>query len=155
MALAGTIAVVISVLVLAYQGRELAGHTRVANEVAGTNAHRELIFHWKAILDVFVERPGLYDLYYGRATRTPSDEDAVRLKVIAEQHADWIESGLVSNNQLKSYTHIEDLVGTWDDFVAGELASSPILRSWIRAHPGMNPPVEPFLASYDTTHAGE
>jgi hypothetical protein len=155
MALAGTIAVVISVLVLAYQGRELAGHTRVANEVAGTDAHRQLIFHWKSIIDVFLERPELYDLYYGRVTDAPSDGDAVRLKVIAEQHADWIEAGLVSNDQLKSYTHIEDLVGTWDAFVSSELESSPFLRSWIRANPGMNPPVEPFLASYDAAHADE
>jgi hypothetical protein len=33
--LIGTLAVVVSVLVLAYQGRELAAHTKVANDVAG------------------------------------------------------------------------------------------------------------------------
>ena len=43
MELVATLAVVVSVLVLAYQGRELARHTRVANEVAGTEAHREIL----------------------------------------------------------------------------------------------------------------
>ncbi len=87
MALIGTIAVVVSVLVLAYQGRELAGHTRIANEVAGTQAHRELLFHWKSVIDVFVRHPELHPLYLGQASGTPTPEDAVRLAVIAEQHA--------------------------------------------------------------------
>jgi hypothetical protein len=154
MQLAATIAVVVSVLMLAYQGRELAGHTRVANEVAGTDAHRELIFHWKAIVDVFIQRPELRAHYYGHASAAPSETDSVRLNVIAEQHADWLEAGTVSIAQLRSYTHIEDLVGTWHGFIAGEVDSSPTLRSWIRANPGMNPPLDPFLASYDAAHAG-
>ena len=45
MQLVATIAVVVSVLVLAYQARELSGNTRVANEVAGTQAHSDLLFH--------------------------------------------------------------------------------------------------------------
>src|SRR5690348_14527642 len=61
----GTIAVVVSVLVLAYQGRELAGHTRIANEVAATQAHRDLLFHWKWVIDVFVRHPDLHALYFG------------------------------------------------------------------------------------------
>ena len=40
---AATIAVVLSVLVLAFQARELAGQSRVANEVAETEVHRETL----------------------------------------------------------------------------------------------------------------
>lgn len=43
MEIVGTIAVVVSVLVPAHQGRELAGNTKVANPVAGTQAHRDLL----------------------------------------------------------------------------------------------------------------
>jgi len=59
MQLVATLAVAVSVLVLAYQGRELAKHTRVANEVAGVETHRKLMRHWKSITDVFIEHPEL------------------------------------------------------------------------------------------------
>ena len=154
MQLIGTLAVVVSVLVLAYQGRELAVHSRVANEVAGTKAHREVMVHWKSILDVFIRHPELHAHYYGQATVAPSESEVVRLTVIAEQQADWLEAAMISTDQLRSYAPIEGIVGTWNDYVAGALASSPILRSWIRANPGMNPPLDPLLASYDAAQGG-
>ena len=49
-----TIAVVASVLVFAYQARELAHQSRVGNEVARTQAHREMMLHQKALMDVFI-----------------------------------------------------------------------------------------------------
>jgi hypothetical protein len=149
MQLVATLAVVVSVLVLAYQGRELAGHTRVANEVAGTEAHRELMSHWKSILDVFIQHPELHAYYFGQTTASPGESDCVRLKVIAEQHGDWLEAGLVSNEQLKSYTHLGVSIGEWTDYAAEVFASSPVLRSSVRANPGANPPLDLLLADYD------
>jgi hypothetical protein len=154
MQLVATLAVVVSVLVLAYQGRELAGHTRVANEVAGTQAHRELMAHWKSILDVFIQHPELHAYYYGQTTAAPNESDNVRLKVIAEQHGDWLEAGITSNERLKSYERLGAVIGDWSDYAAGVLASSPVLRASVRANAGMNPPLDLFLASYDTAHGG-
>ncbi len=55
---AGTIAVIASVLVLAYQARSLATHARIANEVAGAEANRELLTWWHdSVFRVFVVYP--------------------------------------------------------------------------------------------------
>lgn len=152
MQLVATLAVVVSVLVLAYQGRKLAKHTRVANEVAGVETHRELMRHWKSITDVFIEHPELRAQYYTNATSRPSTTtDAVRLETIAEQHADWLEAGLETGRQLGSYG--SEFVGEFEQYAASSLASSAVLRSRIRAHPGENPPVDALLAGYDAAHA--
>ena len=82
--LIGTIAVVASVLVLAYQAREVVHQTRTANEVSGTVAHRELVFQWERWARVFIHRPELHSLYFGDPDTEPSDADRVRLAVIAE-----------------------------------------------------------------------
>lgn len=150
MQLVATLAVVVSVLVLAYQGRELAKSTRVANEVAGVEAHRELMRHWKSITDVFIEHPELRAQYFDNATSRPSPTDAVWLETIAEQHADWLETGLVTGSQLGSYG--SEFVGDFEPYAASCLASSAALRSRIRAYPGENPPVDALLAQYDAAH---
>jgi hypothetical protein len=125
MQLVATLAVVLSVLVLAYQGRELAGHTRVANEVAGTRAHHELLIHYKSVVDVFIQYPELHAYFFDKTAATPSSSDSVRLDVIADTYADWLASGLMTSKQLASYA---DWTEEWTSFTppsAGELGSSP------------------------------
>jgi hypothetical protein len=152
-ALIGTIAVVVSVLVLAYQGRELAGHTRIANEVAGTQAHRELLFHWKSVLDVFLRHPELHGQYFGTVSDDASPNDAVRLAVIAEQHADWLDTGLMTERQLGSFpTLFPEWMGGWHDFSMDALGSSPVLRALIRSRPNEWSLLDPLLADYDQAH---
>jgi hypothetical protein len=150
MQLVASLAVVLSVLVLAYQGRELARATRVANQVAGTQAHRELLLHWKSLSDVFIKHPELYAYYYDRATDAPSASDTVRLDVIADQEADWLHAGLMTSQRLASYAHF--IGDEWAVFAAQELASSKRLRAIIRDNPGVYPSVEPYVADYDANH---
>ena len=149
MQLVGTLAVVVSVHVLAYQGRELAGHTRVANEVAGTQAHRELLLHWKSWSDVFIQYPELHAYYYDQATDTPSASDNVRLDVIADQEADFLDATFITSQRLASYAHWGD---EWMVFVPQELASSTRLRAIIRDNPGVYPSLDQYVADYDATH---
>lgn len=149
MQLVADLAVVVSVLVLAYQGRELAGHTRVANEVAGTQAHRELIHHWKSWSDVFIQYPELHAYYYDQATDTPSASDTVRLDLIADQEADFLDATFITSQRLASYARWGD---EWTVFIPQELASSTRLRAIIRDNPGIYPSVEPFVADYDASH---
>ena len=149
MQLIATLAVVVSVLVLAYQGRELAGHTRVANEVAGTQAHRELLLHWKSWSDVFIQYPELHAHYYDQATDTPSASDTVRLDVIADQEADWLHAGFMTSQRLASYAEWGD---EWTDYIPQAIASSTRLRAIIRDNPGVYPSIEPFVADYDASH---
>ncbi len=151
MQLAATIAVVISVLVLAFQAREVAVQSRVANQVAGTQAHREILFHWKSVVDVFLRCPELSEYYYDQTAAAPSPHDRVRLKVIADQHADFLEIGFITSQQLGSYAH---WIGEWAEYVPQQLASSTHLRSIIRHNPSEWPSISRFVAEYDAAHAG-
>ena len=105
MQLAATIALVVSVLVFAFQARELARQSRLANEVAGTRSHGEIVRHGKQVMDVFIQYPELHAYYFDRTRDTPGAADSVRLAVIAEQHADWLEALLVTTNQLAPYQY--------------------------------------------------
>ncbi len=142
-----TIAVVASVLVFAYQARELARQSRVGNEVAGTQAHREIMLHYKQFSDVFIQYPELHAYYYDQTPNTPTATDSARLAVIAEQHGDWLDSCLLTTRRLKSYDWVA-LYGGWDDYVASTLGSSSILRSTIRDTRWW-PSLDPFLSRYD------
>src|SRR5690242_7793526 len=104
MELAATIAVVVSVLVFAFQARELARQSRLANEVAGTRAHGEIVLHWKNIMDVFIQYPELRAFYFDQTSEAPSASDSVRLGVIAEQHADWLEVLLATTKNSRRIT---------------------------------------------------
>jgi hypothetical protein len=147
--LIGTIAVVASVLVLAYQAREVVRQTRTANEVSGTVAHRELVFQWERWAKVFIHHPALHDMYFGEPATEPSDADRVRLAVIAEGHADWLEAGLTTERQLASYSFVTSL-GYWDDYVAWVVASTPGLRKVLRDQPNTWPHLSGYLARYDS-----
>ena len=146
-----TIAVVASVLVFAYQARELARQSRVTNEVAGTQAHRGILVHWKQISDVFIEYPELYAHYYDEAPAGPSANESVRLAVIADQHADWLDVTIITVRQLTSYKYT-GLTGEWDDYVTRTVGSSSILRATIREKRDW-PSLDPFLARYDAPQA--
>lgn len=141
-----TFAVVASVLVFAYQARELALQSRVGNEVGGTQAHREIMLHWKEFSDVFIQYPELRAYYYDQTPNPPSATDSVRLRVIAEQHADFLDVALITTRQLASYEYT-GMSATWDDYVTSTVGSSAILRSTIR-EVGW-PVLDPFVSRYD------
>ena len=149
MQLAATIAVVVSVLVFALQARELARQSRLANEVAGTRSHGEIVLHWKKLMDVFIQYPELHAFYFDQTPDTPSATDSVRLGVIAEQHADWLEVLLATTTQLAPYRY-SWMTAAWADYIPRTVASSSRLRSTIRDQ-GEWPSLEPFVARYEAS----
>jgi hypothetical protein len=153
MQLAATIAVVVSVLVFAFQARELARQSRLANEVAGTRSHGEIVLHWKQVMDVFIQYPELHHYYFDQTPETPSATDRVRLGVIAEQHADWLEALLATTNQLAPYTY-SWMTAAWDDYLPRAVASWSLLRSTIRDQAEW-PSLEPFVARYEASERSE
>ena len=151
MQLAATIALVVSVLVFAFQAREAARQSRLANEVAGTRSHGEIVLHWKQLMDVFIRYPELRAYYFDQTPDAPSASDSVRLGVIAEQHADWLEVLLATTNQLAPYKY-SWMTDAWADYVPRTVASSSLLRSTIRGQ-GEWPSLEPFVARYEASSA--
>jgi len=147
-----TIAVVASVLVFAYQARELAIQSRVANQVAGTQAHRELIGYYQPVYDVFIQFPDLHAHYFDATQASPSAHDTVRLQMLAEMHADFLSMGAHTSQALKSYTPWAD---EWVHYISGALASSSRLRKEIRSDPTLYPALQPLLAAYDASVESE
>jgi hypothetical protein len=143
----GTLAVVVSVLVLAYQTREVARQTRFANQVAGSVAQRHMVFNWRRWAHVFIDHPELHGMYFGEPDTEPSDADRVRLGVIAEAHADWLEAGLTTEQALASYSSYTVL---WDEYVPSVVASTPVVRQVMRDQPGTWPQLDAYLARYDS-----
>jgi hypothetical protein len=142
----GTIAVVASVLVLAYQGRELAKHTRIANEVAGVETNRELITMYQRIYRVFIDYPELRPQFFDETTEAPSDRDRVRLRVLAEMTADAHQVGLETVDRLAAY---EDYRAPWREYVSVAVAHSSTLRSLVRELPSAWPGVVELADAHD------
>jgi hypothetical protein len=149
MQLAGTIAVVVSVLVLAFQARELARQSRIANQVAAAQAERDLIQLVARTSDVFISHPELRGRFFDEAPAPRTEADA-RLLTIADQHADMIQTLLETTATLRVYggrRQDENIT-----FANSLLAASTHLRTIIRDNPGFWPPLEPLLADFEAKH---
>lgn len=146
MQFAATIAVVISVLVVAVQTRAVWKEERVANQVAGTRAHRDLLKMLDAVHDKFFAHPELWNHFYGRATGEPAPSDAIRLQVLGEQFADALQAGIDTTVKLASYGWVAK---EWKQYATEAVAASPVLRSTIRDRPGIWTPLEEIVAAYD------
>ena len=150
MQLAATIAVVVSVLVLAFQARELTRQSRIANQVAGGQADRDLVRLLAETSGVFLQYPELRAYFFDQKPAPSSVTDA-RLLTVADQHADALQTLLDAATRLGPYGWRRDEVMT---FVTSTLAASTPLRSIIRDNPGVWPPLEPLVANYDASHDG-
>jgi len=146
MELAATIAVVASVLVLVLQTRAVAKEASIANQVAGTRAHRDLIGMLARIYDRFFEYPELRAHFYGQATTAPTFSEQIRLGIIAEELADTLQVALDTTEKLGSYDWV---AAEWMKYAAESVATSAILRSTIRERPGIWTPLEPIVAEHE------
>jgi hypothetical protein len=146
MQLAATIAVVASVIVLILQTRTVAKEATIANQVAGTRAHRELIGMLGETHDRFFEHPELRKHFYGNAAGEATEAERVRLQVIAEQLADTLQVALDTTEKLASYGWV---TSEWRKYSLETVASSAIFRSTIRDRPGIWTPLEPMVRDYD------
>ena len=72
MQLVATLAVVASVLVLAFQTRELTRQSRVANKVAAAKADREIFSMFERVFDGFLQYPEFRPYFYDQTTDTSS-----------------------------------------------------------------------------------
>jgi hypothetical protein len=149
--LIGILAVFASVLVLAYQARELVRQSRVANQVAATQAHQELFRQFELVQGAFLQYPELRAFFFSETAPTPNTTEASsRLETIAEKYADVLSLSLDTAAGLVTYGQWR--AGNWVEYVTSMIEGSEPLRSFIRANPGDRPSLEPFLADYDAAH---
>jgi hypothetical protein len=146
---AGTIAVIASVLVLAYQARELAKHSRIANQVAAVETNRELLMMFHNVYRVFLERPELRAHFFDESSAAPTADDRVRIRVVSEMVADCLQVGLETVSRLATY---ERYAEPWRDYVEMTVNGSSSIRSLVRDNPTFWPSIVPLVESYDAAH---
>lgn len=149
MEVAGTIAVIASVLVLAYQARELAKHSRIANQVAAVETNRELLMMFHKVYHVFLDRPELRAHFFDESSAAPTADDRVRIRVVSEMLADCLQVGLETVTRLATY---ERYAEPWKDYVEMTVNSSSSIRSLVRDNPTFWPSIVPLVESYDAAH---
>jgi hypothetical protein len=142
----GVIAVIASVLVLAVQAREFAKHTRVANEAAEVETHRDLMAMYGAVHRVFIDHPELWPHYYDQSSVAPSAHDQVRLRVVSEMAADAHEVAWDTVDELTSYKRYAE---PWREYVRAEVGKSSTLRSFVRDQLTGWPSLTSLVAAYD------
>jgi hypothetical protein len=144
----GTVAVVISVLVLAYQGRELAKHARIANQVASAETNRELLLMWRGVHEVFIEHPDLRAQFYDPSPAALTGADSVRLIVVSEMAADALQVGVETVDTLAAYQRYRE---PWLEYAETALASSASLRSVVRDQPSAWPGLAAMVVAFDAS----
>jgi hypothetical protein len=144
----GTIAVVVSVLVLAYHAREVARQSRIANRVAALQADSAITQLSTRISDVFIQYPELRSRFFDELPN-PSSATEARLMTVADQYADVLQVALDTTARLGPYGWETEDIRAW---AASMVESSTHLRSIIRDNPGLWPPLEPFVANHDASH---
>ena len=145
---AATIAVILSVLVLAFQARSLAEHARIANEVAGAETNREVLSMWASAQRVFIEYPELRAHYLDESPTPPSALERVRLLAVSEMCADVLQVAVESADRLAPFRRYAE---PWRDYATQAIESSSTLRSVIRDLPTAWPGMMPFVAAYDAS----
>lgn len=136
LAQASLIAVIVSLLVLAWQSWEVARQARISTQVASAAAWSETTDRLHRVAAVFLTRPELRTYFYEGRRPPPGGDDLVAVTVIAEMLADTIEGSLQLGQDIPGASRA--LQG-WYSYAHFLRSESPVLRAWIRAHPTWYP----------------
>jgi hypothetical protein len=140
-AFGGLLGLALSVVLLAWQCREVARQTKISNSVAGASVLQESIQSLGAFQHILIERPELRRYFYDSAPRPEAGETRDRLLAVAELLADAIEVGLFASRLVVSTGSAED----WESYTRDMIGYSPVLRETIQAHPVWYPMLTELL----------
>ena len=129
-------AIVVSVLLLALQTRELAKQTRVANSLAGASTLAAQSAQLATALVALVEHPELRPHFYSGLPSPSDPATQSRIATIAELFADAIESSLQASGLVESFAGNDS---DWRSYAAGHCRSSPAVEQVVRDHAGWYP----------------
>jgi hypothetical protein len=126
----GACGVIVSVLILAWQTRQLAFQTGANNAIAALSASyngiERLHDAWRAIL----EDPALRPYFYERKPCGPEDPIRPKALMVAEMVADSVEYGLMTATLLPQ----TGKYGGWHSYISFA-CEQPVLREVIESHP--------------------
>lgn len=129
------VAVVVSVLFLAWQSHSAAVQTKLQVQIAVTSAGEDAIALLHSALRTFIEQPELRVYFYG-GEKPPGGLDGERVATLAEMFADCVESGCETAASLEIAA--SRLTG-WPDYGRFLLNNSPVVSDLVSAQPEWYP----------------
>jgi len=151
LAIIATSAVVVSVLVLAWQAREQAKQTALANDLAREEALRHAMRSIDAVLAMIVEHPRLHPFFREGAT-APENDPVLRGQVedVAELMAEALQTAIRANDKVPDGPDKDDL----EAYAREVFACSPTVDALLVAHPDFWPRLTAVhRGERPTTHA--
>ncbi|MFF5978641.1 hypothetical protein ACFY78_07255 [Streptomyces olindensis] len=145
--LIASIGVVASLLVSAWQTRELTRQTVISNGVAGAAAIYNGMERLHHIEGVIAAQPELYAYFYGSAGLPRQEDTRARVLLITAMLADTVNYGLLINTlnpELKGYKG-------WQGFALRLRESSPALVHVVGEHPDWWPALSAHWAAHPST----
>jgi hypothetical protein len=127
-----TTALVVSVLILAWQAREQAKETALANDLAREEALRHAMRSIDGVLTMIVEHPELHP-YFREGANAPENDPVIRGQVedVAELMVEALQTAIRANDKVPDGPDKEDLEG----YAREVFASSPTIDALLGAHP--------------------
>lgn len=135
-----TIALVVAVaavLFSAWQSREVAKQTRLANDLAGVDTLSSSIGDLREVLGLLVERPELRQYFYGgRVAPVDGSDTCMRIETISDMLLDVLETAVYGASHVKASSRfLED----WYDYATHLLDNSPAMETMLATHPNWWP----------------
>lgn len=126
------IAVVGSVLVLAWQSREVARATRLATRTAVAGVMTDAAANVRAVFEELIEHPELRAYITDGVPLPPAALERSRAQTMCEMVCDAIEASLSAAEQIPGS---RDALRGWPEWGAWVLASSPGCADHVRQNP--------------------
>jgi hypothetical protein len=126
------VAVVSSVLVLAWQSREVAHATRVAANTSVSGVMTDAAANMRSVFEALLTYPDLRKFVTEGAPLPAAPLDRSRAQTMCEMFCDAMEGSLETAAQVPGG---EKVLGGWPDWATWVLASSPGCSEHVRLHP--------------------
>ncbi|MCL6667324.1 hypothetical protein [Streptomyces panaciradicis] len=129
-----SVGVVASLLISAWQTRELTRQTVINNRIAGTTAMYNGLERLHAVDGFIASQPWMYDHFYGGASVPEEPEQRARVLALANILADAVDYGLMTTE----LTPVQGFDG-WRDFALVMFRTCPALVQTVSEHPAWYP----------------
>ncbi len=130
------VALVGSVLVLAWQSKEVATATRLASRATVEGAISDVAVHLGGVLQTMVTYPHLRQYVYDGVPLPASGEERARAETLCELLCDAAETTLEVTARLP---HADDALIGWTLYARSILDSSPTCAAIVSANPSWYP----------------
>lgn len=140
--------VILSLLFLGRQSREVARQTRISNQTAGVAGVRDSLTHLHLVVQTFVEHPELRRYFYGGIDPPTDPGTLAQVETVAEMLADCLEASLEAGHTLDPFA---PNLGKWQDYSRDVLAKSPAMCALVAGHEEWYPRVAAELRRSEGT----